>query len=77
MFYSRNVPGAERVVRVVLGAAMIACGLLGMKGMWVGYVVAASGVVTMLTGFVGFCPMCAMAGRKIDAALKRKAQEGR
>ena len=66
MLYVKNVPGWERAVRVVAGVAMIACGLLGLKGLMVGYLIAASGVVTLLTGFVGFCPMCAMAGRRLD-----------
>ena len=64
MFYRKNVPGAERVARLVAGAIMIACGLLGLRGMPVGYVIAGVGVVTLLTGFVGYCPACAVVGRK-------------
>lgn len=66
MFYRKNLPRWERGVRVVAGAAMIACGLLGdLPGTVAGYAIAASGVVTLLTGFVGFCPMCAMVGRRL------------
>jgi hypothetical protein len=65
MFYVKNVPGWERVLRAIAGLAMIACGLLGLKGLPIGYLLAGSGVVTMLTGFFGFCPMCAMAGRRL------------
>jgi hypothetical protein len=65
MFYVKNVPGWERVLRVIAGLAMIACGLLGLKGLPIGYLLAGSGVLTMLTGFFGFCPMCAMAGRRL------------
>jgi len=65
MFYFKNVPGWERVLRVIAGLAMIACGLLGLKGLPIGYLLAGSGVLTMLTGFFGFCPMCAMAGRRL------------
>ena len=64
MFYRKNVPGAGRIIRVVAGMAMIACGLLGLKGLAVGYVIAGVGVVSLLTGFVGYCPACAVAGRK-------------
>ena len=64
MFYRKNVPGSERIIRVVAGIAMIACGLLGLRGMPVGYLVAGVGLVTLLTGFVGYCPACAVAGRK-------------
>ena len=66
MLYVKNVPGWERTVRVVAGLAMIACGLLGLKGLAIGYLIASVGGVTLLTGFVGFCPMCAMAGRRLD-----------
>jgi hypothetical protein len=65
MWYTKNVSGWERAVRVIAGVAMIACGLLGLKGTSIGYLVAISGVVTLLTGFVGFCPMCALAGRRL------------
>jgi hypothetical protein len=65
MFYVKNVPGWERVLRAIAGLAMIACGLLGLKGLPIGYLLAGSGVVTVLTGFFGFCPMCALAGRRL------------
>ena len=67
MFYVKNVPGWERGLRVVAGLLMIACGLIGLTGLLVGYLVAAAGVTTLLTGFFGFCPMCAMVGRKLSA----------
>jgi hypothetical protein len=68
MFYRKNLPGWERAVRVAGGAAMIACGLLGLSGMPIGYLIACAGVVTALTGFVGFCPMCARVGRKLSSS---------
>jgi len=67
MFYAKNLPGWERGLRVLAGALMFACGLFGLAGLMIGYLIAASGVVTMLTGFFGFCPMCAVAGRKLPA----------
>jgi Protein of unknown function (DUF2892) len=69
MFYAKNVPVWERVLRVAAGVLMIACGLRGpgLAGGVVGDVIAASGAVTLLTGFIGFCPMCAMAGRRLRA----------
>jgi hypothetical protein len=65
MFYAKNVPGWERAVRVIAGLSMIAAGLLYLPGSMLGYGVTASGVVALLTGFVGFCPMCALVGRKL------------
>ena len=37
---------------------------ISYKGLPVGYVIACVGVVSVLTGFVGYCPACAVAGRK-------------
>jgi DUF2892 family protein len=67
MLYTKNLAGWERILRSVAGLAMGACGLLGpgLAGTPVGYIIAASGVVTLLTGFVGYCPACAMAGREL------------
>ncbi len=65
MLYARNVPKWERAMRVVAGLTMIVFGLLGLAGQALGWLIAGAGVVAMLTGFVGFCPMCAVAGRKL------------
>jgi len=73
MFYRKNLPGWERVMRTVGGAVMIAYGLFGMPGLpgmpgaMAGYLIAGTGVVAILTGFFGFCPMCAMVGRKLPS----------
>jgi len=69
MLYRKNIPGWERVARVGAGLAMMACGLGApiLAGGLVGHAVAISGVVTLLSGFIGFCPMCAMAGRRLNA----------
>jgi hypothetical protein len=79
MFYRKNLPGWERAMRAVGGAVMIAYGLFGMSGLlsmpglpgmsgaMAGYLVAGTGVVAILTGFFGFCPMCAMVGRKLPS----------
>jgi hypothetical protein len=52
MFYRKNLPGWERAMRSVGGAVMVACGLLGLSGMPIGYLIAGAGLVTALTGFV-------------------------
>ncbi|MDR3774457.1 MAG: DUF2892 domain-containing protein [Terracidiphilus sp.] len=64
MFYKKNVPGAERAVRVVAGAMMVGAGLYWLPGQALGYLVAAMGVMAAMTGFIGYCPMCSIAGRK-------------
>lgn len=67
MFYRKNLPGWERAMRAIGGIVMIACGLFGLQGLPVGYLIAGAGVVTAVTGFFGFCPMCAMVGRRLPA----------
>lgn len=67
MLFKKNLPVWERTLRSVAGLSMIAGGLLGrgFAGDAVGYIVAAAGVMTLLTGFVGYCPACAVAGRTL------------
>jgi DUF2892 family protein len=67
MLYRKNLPGWERAVRVVAGIGMIGYGLLGMPGGTAGYLVAGTGAVALLSGFFGFCPMCAMVGRRLPS----------
>lgn len=64
MFYRKNVGPKERWARGLTGAVMVACGLLGLGATPLGLLVACAGVVTVVTGLVGFCPACAMVGRK-------------
>jgi hypothetical protein len=67
MFYRKNLPTWERAVRAIGGVGMIAYGLIGLSGTTAGYVIAGAGAVTIATGFFGFCPMCAMVGRKLPS----------
>ena len=73
MFYRKNLPGWERVMRSVGGVVMIAYGLFGMPGLpgtpgtMAGYLITGTGAVAILTGFFGFCPMCAMVGRRLPS----------
>ncbi|MBN8988162.1 MAG: DUF2892 domain-containing protein [Rhizobiales bacterium] len=67
MFYRKNLPGWERAMRAVGGTMMIAYGLTVMAGTTSGYLIAGAGVAAIVTGFVGFCPMCAMVGRRLPS----------
>jgi Protein of unknown function (DUF2892) len=65
MFYVKNVPNWERVLRIVMG--LMALGYAAMS--WGSPLAVGAGVmgaVLSMTGLVGFCPMCAMVGRKLD-----------
>ena len=65
MFYIKNLPTGERVARVTISIVAAIAGAthfgLGLYGL----MIIASSVMFAVTGFVGWCPMCAMAGRKI------------
>lgn len=52
-----NVGGIDRILRIVIGLALIGATLAGMIGMW-GWI----GVVPLLTGAFGFCPPYALFG---------------
>ena len=66
MLYRKNIRGWEQVTRLLAGVTMLACGLIGLAGNPVGYLVAGVGVATGLTGLFGYCPACAVAGRKLE-----------
>lgn len=67
MFYRKNLPGWERAMRAVGGVVMIGYGLLGIPGTMSGYLIAAAGAAAIATGFFGFCPMCALVGRRLPS----------
>ncbi len=52
-----NVGGLDRILRVVVGLALIALTLTGTIGMW-GWV----GIVPVLTGALGSCPLYSLVG---------------
>ena len=64
MFCRKNMGSKEGWARMIGGALIVACSLTQIGLTPLGWVLAASGVFTALTGLVGFCPACAMAGRK-------------
>lgn len=62
-----NEHPVERVVRVVLGLGLIAGAALGSIGAW-GYI----GVVPLLTGLVGSCPLYSVFGMSTCPVPKTK-----
>ena len=64
MFYRKNVGPKERMLRLVAGGSMVACSLALLGTTPLGLLLACAGVVSTLTGLVGYCPACAMVGRK-------------
>lgn len=60
----RNVGGADRRARLVLGPVLVGAGI--RKGGALGAVVAGAGAVLLVTGAVGYCPAHSVLG--IDTA---------
>jgi len=64
VYFRHNLPGWERAMRVVAGILLIGLAIVfsaSQSVMWGGLAV---GVVLVGTGLVGFCPICAMVGRR-------------
>jgi hypothetical protein len=66
MFYVKNVPPGERVLRVVCGAVAAVAGVALLDGA-AGWLVAASAAGLVASGLFGFCPACALVGRKLKS----------
>lgn len=66
-FYAKNVPSWERVLRIVLAVSAVLVAVFFLDGL-VRPLVAIGAVGFAMTGLVGYCPACAMIGRKLDRA---------
>ena len=58
-----NVPPPERLIRLLLGLAIAAFALFGLTQP--NPVLVAIGLCVAATGLVGFCPACALVGRRL------------
>lgn len=61
-----NVGTIDRVIRIVVGVALIGAAAAGLIGMW-GYI----GVVPLATGLFKFCPAYALLGVNTCPAQKK------
>ena len=67
MLYVKNMPPVERVIRVLIGIGLLVAAVMWLGVNAKGFIVGAMGMMAALSGLVGWCPMCAMVGRKLDA----------
>ncbi len=67
MFYPKNVPNVERLLRIIGGIVLIIGALTAQATVGTVGLMLAIGFAAfiMLTGFIGWCPACALVGRKI------------
>jgi hypothetical protein len=63
--YTKNITSAERVLRITAAAAGVSVALLQLAEPWQQWVAALGAIGFALTGAVGFCPACYLAGRKL------------
>ncbi len=70
MLYPKNVPNIERIARIILGLGLIGYAMFQLAtGVPLSILTAGllfgTAAFVIVTGFVGWCPACAMIGRKI------------
>jgi hypothetical protein len=63
-FIKRNLPTWERATRIIAGIAVGAAVAGGLTTGIVTWLALATAATLVLTAFVGFCPACAMVGRR-------------
>lgn len=68
MFYLKNVPNWERVLRIVMGLMALGFAVMGW-GATMAVGAGITGAMLSMTGLFGFCPMCALVGRKLDKGV--------
>lgn len=72
MIYRKNLPGWERLIRLGAALGLGLCAWLFRDGP-LGLVFAAGAAMAALTSAFGFCPACAMVGRRLpDAGETRR-----
>jgi hypothetical protein len=64
----------DRIARVVLGVALIIGGLVAVRGTG-GYIMAAIGLIPLISGLMGWCPIYAIfrTGTKKDEPVRAAA----
>ncbi|QHE86138.1 YgaP family membrane protein [Hydrogenophaga sp. BPS33] len=60
-----NVGGLDRTLRILFGLALVAAAVTGTVGLW-GYV----GLIPLITGLMGWCPLYAVLGLKTCRTAK-------
>ncbi len=63
-FIKRNLPTWERAVRIIAGIVVGAAVAAGLTMGLITWLALATAGTLVLTAFVGFCPACAMVGRR-------------
>jgi hypothetical protein len=57
---TKNVSNTDRMIRVILGLALLALGWTGIVSGTVGMIFKYLGFIPLLTGIIGWCPLYAL-----------------
>ena len=63
-FYVKNVPSWERVLRLLVSLLVVGFAVVSLDGI-LRIALSGGAVMFALTGLFGFCPACAMVGRRL------------
>jgi len=66
----RNVGDTDKIIRIIVGVALIALGLIGLGASGLGILAMLIGAVLVVTGAINFCPLFKVLGinsHKADA----------
>lgn len=69
---TNNVGGIDRILRIVLGVALLAFAITGMPATgynWIGWL----GIVPLATAFLNFCPLYTLIGVNTCPVSERKS----
>jgi hypothetical protein len=66
MIFKRNVPGWERGLRAACGIVLLVVAAMMSLAGWPLWAVLAGGAGLLVSALAGFCPACALAGRRLS-----------
>ena len=66
MTFKRNVPGWERGLRAACGIVLLVVATLMPLAGWQLWAVLAGGARLLVSALAGFCPACALVGRRLS-----------
>jgi hypothetical protein len=65
MWFKPNLPTWERILRAVVGVLLFIGALTVPMPAWAMWMFAVAGITLLLTAMIAFCPLCALAGRRL------------
>ena len=65
MIFKRNVPSWERALRATCGVVLLVVAAMMPLAGWPLWAVLAGGAGLLASALAGFCPACALAGRRL------------